>query len=232
MDLRLTYVVVDLGGCELEEAMLRGYIAAGRIVPRPTEVKTTEGKCRIDFAEGLSSEQLAELVRVLGASSKGDTGLTLLEPSSVAGQIVVPAEKSGPQRWDCPRCNRSVMAGANDTPGAVYGICRPCHDTEMKLSGGRTLGTPGLSGVAMAAAAIAPVTGIGRPVPIAPATTGSAAPATEDPQTGRFLLYYVADSIAELPKPEPGYFAIVGERFAYATATAWRVLEGVIPPVC
>lgn len=234
---------IDLGENELDQSLFVGFMAVSQDGPKDFQsAEVVDGELHVQLGSVPEEGPMQELLRCLGGAAKGEDVMRVLAPQELEGLEVAPAEASGPRRYPCPRCSRTVIEGKNQEPG--MDICKECAAVDRKLAGGATMGD---------APKPAPAPSSARPSVQVPgnlrATMGTPAdeaPAAESEEaklerglaatagTG-LVVFPCVRFVADLkhPPPRPGIAVLVldGERLAVSTPTGWRVFDGTYPPV-
>jgi hypothetical protein len=232
-------LVIDLGGNQLELAVLKGYLSFSKAAPQNVKLTHEGRELRVQSEHDVTAGELSELLRVLGGSCKGDTPIRVIAPQVFEGATAIPHESAGAARWKCPRCDRDVMQGANDA-GTLHGLCRPCWETDMKVAGQPVPPLPPTPSAPVAAVPVAPALSASPSSrtlteALAPLGDSSGPPPASIPFTALVPLKALCRCVAtmrDLPRAEdaPGCLAIVNERLAYSNGCVWRVLDGHVPP--
>lgn len=230
-------LVVDVGENALELSLLKGFM--GVSVPlRGLELELDGRVLHVVAPKAFDQATVSELLRVIGGSCKGDHAIRVLMPESFKNEIAVPYARQGPERWSCPRCNRDVMQGANDT-GSIGGLCEPCWATEMRLAGMKnpkiergssSSSNPG--NFPLASASQLPASAQVHS-PASPSATVEAIGALQRPEhdSGHLPIVLEVRSAADLPTPRPGLLAVSPGRFYWATSSSWFYCDGHVPVV-
>lgn len=233
-------LILELEGAELDMPLLRGFIGITPVL-RSLELELDESTLIVSSQAPLSRDQVMEFLRVLGGSLAGDVAVRVISPGEYAGEVAIPHMQQGPARWNCPRCNREVMQGANDS-GGINSICEPCWRTEMRLAGqpDARIDRSGLqnpsSHALLAARSASPggnPEGHAEPAERVepPPPEPSAAEQRSEVASSPLAVIAVA-SPADLPRNAPvGLIAVMPGRLFWSTSAGWFSVEGHSPPV-
>ena len=230
---------IDLGENELDQQVFIGFMAVSSDAPKDFQsAEVVDGELHVQLGSVPEDGPMQELLRCLGGAAKGEDVMRVLAPQELEGLEVAPAEASGPRRYPCPRCSRTVIEGKNQEPG--MDICKECAAVDRKLAGGAP---PAAEPAPSSARPAVQVPGNLRaqmgaaPEEVPPVESEEAKLERSLAQTaGTGLVVfpcvrYVAD--LKHPPPRPGIAVLVldGERLAVSTPTGWRVFDGTYPPV-
>jgi hypothetical protein len=231
-------IVIDVGANQLDLALLKGFIGVSAQL-RGLELEQESTELHVRSGKLFDHATVLELLRVVGGSCKGDYAIRVLKPEVFQSEVAVPYARQGPERWACPRCNRDVMAGANDA-GQLFGLCEPCWSTEMRLAGVKD---PKIDRSIPAASASIPTQPANDATPVSPLKARAleviaglqqhppeALPA-EESFPGPSVIVLEVRSPSELPAPRPGLFAVSHARFYWATSSSWFYCDGHVPVV-
>jgi hypothetical protein len=236
---------VDVGDNVVDLALLKGFL--GVSVPLRGLRVDFEGEgehtLRVASPKAWDQATVTELLRVIGGSCKGDHAIRVRAPEAFCNEVAVPYARQGPERWSCPRCNRDVMAGANDA-GSIGGLCESCWATEMRLAGMKdpkiergASSSPNPGNLPLASASQLPASApVHSPAP--PRSSVEAIGALQ-PERSRgdfqdgppFARVLEVRSAADLPAPQPGLLAVSHGRFYWATSSSWFYCDGHVPVV-
>lgn len=174
-----TTIQMDCGDNVVDLDALRAVLLNSKAAPGGLQGVTLEGAAlALEYAEDPGAD-VGEVLRVVSGWCKGDAPITVTGPEQHAGQTLLPTTAAGPERWRCPRCSNPVVRGRNSVEGILgQGICKACHDVDIKLGGG----APKAAAPKPAAPAAAPKPK--PPVAMPPAAaTPAGRPAVSMPQT-------------------------------------------------
>lgn len=233
-------VVIDVGTNIIDEALFQGFLCASPDAPKGLQgcaLERTEGQSPrmvVTFGQDVTEGGVAELLRVLGGSAKGDDAMRVLEPAQYVGREAMPMDPPGARRWPCPRCSKTVIEGKNAEPGFNGGLCMDCAAVDRKLAGGR------VGGQTLPVQAPTSVPGVvGTPTQVqvqVPAHLRRPAekPTADLPPPTIMHPLPIIDGVAALQfiTPQAPTIAFVADRqvLAFWTGQGWRIIDG-IPPV-
>jgi len=232
----MSAIRIDLADNAFELAMLKGYLSIAATAPKGLKLEQQGAELLVSSDAELSEGDLSELLKWLGASSRGNSPLRVLEPEAWKGRAAIPAESGGAQRWKCSRCSRDVMAGVNDA-GTVGGLCHDCWAVDMRLAGQPVQpvvptpsAPPGARLQPPASSPAAPSSSSTESALLSLSKSQApAAPALAFIGNASLSLPIVA-AAHELPPASDYALAICAHRLAYSDGKIWRVIEGNVPP--
>lgn len=214
--------------------MLKAYLGISSGAPKGCTFVHDGGELILEAPAELDAGAVSEIMKWLGASTTGNSPIRVLEPEAFKEAVAIPHQSGGNQRWKCPRCDRDVMQGVNDSGTITGGLCKDCWAVDMRLAGQpvqqaatssnpaqRAAPSPPAAPSSPAVAAIAAL----QPKPPAPAPSAS----SSAPEPVAYELVPVVASARDLPPADKYRFAIWGHRLCYSDGAHWRWLEGFVP---